>query len=127
MARLLIVDDEQDAVEFLAGQFKNRGLEVDTALNGLEAIERVQANIPDLVFLDIRMPGMDGIEVLKKIKEIYPALKVVMMTAVQDEEIVEQAMALGAIDYITKPVSLDYLDSVLMDKISGLTGTQDDP
>ena len=123
MARLLIVDDEQDAVEFLAGQFKNRGLEVDTALNGLEAIERVQANIPDLVFLDVRMPGMDGIEVLKKIKEIDPALKVVMMTAVQDEEIVEQAMALGAIDYIKKPVSLDYLDSVVMDKISGLTGT----
>ena len=127
MARILIVDDEQDAVEFLAGQFKNRGLEVDTALSGLEAIERVQANIPDLVFLDIRMPGMDGIAVLKKIKEIDPALKVVMMTAVQDEEIVEQAMALGAIDYIKKPVSLDYLDSVVMDKISDLTGTQDDP
>ena len=127
MARILIVDDEQDAVEFLAGQFKNRGLEVDTALSGKGAIERVQANIPDLVFLDIRMPGMDGIAVLKKIKEIDPALKVVMMTAVQDEEIVEQAMTLGAIDYIKKPVSLDYLDSVLMDKISGLTNTQDDP
>ncbi len=122
MARILIVDDEQDAVEFLAGQFKNRGLEVDTALSGKEAIERVQANIPDLVFLDIRMPGMDGIAALKKMKEIDPELKVVMMTAIQDEEVIEQAMALGAIDYILKPVSLDYLDDVIMGKISGLVG-----
>ena len=120
MARILIVDDEQDAVEFLAEEFRDRGLEVDTALSGLEAIERVRAHIPDIVFLDIRMPGMDGIAALKKIKEIDPSLKVVMMTAVHDEEVIEQAKPLGALGYILKPISLDYLDDVIMAKISGL-------
>jgi DNA-binding NtrC family response regulator len=120
MARILIVDDEQDAVEFLAEEFKDRGLEVDTALSGLEAIEKIRAHIPDIVFLDIRMPGMDGIAALKKFKEIDPSLKVVMMTAVHDEEVIEQAKSLGALDYILKPISLDYLDDVIMAKISGL-------
>ena len=110
----------KDAVEFLAEEFKDRSLEVDTALSGLEAIERVQSNIPDLVFLDVRMPGMDGIAALKKMKEIDRDLKVIMMTAIQDEEVIEQAMALGASDYILKPISLDYLDDVIMGKISGL-------
>ncbi len=120
MARILIVDDEPDLVNFLAEEFKVRGLEVDTALRGLEAVESVMAKFPDLVLLDVRMPGMDGIATLKKIKEINPALKVVMMTAIQDEEVMAQARALGAIDYIKKPVSLPYLDTVIMGKISSL-------
>ena len=120
MARILIVDDEQGLIDFLAEEFKERGLDVDTALNGLEAVESVMAKSPDIVLLDVRMPGMDGIEALKKIKDINPALKVVMMTALQDEKIMEQARALGAIDYIKKPVSLAYLDTVIMGKISSL-------
>ncbi len=120
MARILVVDDEQDILDFLAEDFGGKGLNVDTALNGQEALESIMANLPDLVFLDVRMPGMDGIAVLKKIKEIDPAMKVVMMTAVQDEEVIEQAMSLGALDYILKPISLDYLDDVIMAKISGL-------
>jgi two-component system response regulator (stage 0 sporulation protein F) len=120
MPRILIVDDEQELGIFLAEEFKDRGLDVDTALKGLEAVESVMAKSPDIVLLDVRMPGMDGIAALKKIKDINPALKVVMMTAFQDEEIMEQARALGAIDYIKKPVSLAYLDTVIMGKISSL-------
>ncbi len=123
MARILVVDDEQDVLDFLAEEFGDCGHEVNTLLRGNEALESVKASTPDLVFLDIRMPGMDGIEVLKKIKEFDPKVKVIMMTAVLDKEIIEQAMALGAIDYIMKPVSLNYLESVLKDKISGPTGT----
>ena len=120
MPRILIVDDEQELVKFLAEEFKDRALDVDTALNGLEAVESVMAKSPDIVLLDVRMPGMDGIAALKKFKDINPVLKVVMMTAFQDEKIMEQARALGAIDYIKKPVSLAYLDTVIMGKISSL-------
>jgi two-component system response regulator (stage 0 sporulation protein F) len=120
MARILVVDDEPGLLDFLAEEFKARGLEVGTALNGLEAVESVRAKSPDLVLLDVRMPRMDGIAALKIIKEINPALKVVMMTAIQDEEIMEQARDLGAVDYIKKPVSRPYLDTVIMGKISGL-------
>ena len=120
MPRILIVDDEQELVNFLAEEFKDRGLDVDTALNGLEAVESVMAKSPDIVLLDVRMPGMDGIAALKKFKDINPVLKVVMMTAFQDEKIMEQARALGAIDYIKKPVSLAYLDTVIMGEISSL-------
>ncbi|MFP6871172.1 MAG: response regulator [Nitrospinota bacterium] len=120
MPRILIVDDEQELVNFLAEEFKDRGLDVDTALNGLEAVESVMAKSPNIVLLDVRMPGMDGIAALKKFKDINPVLKVVMMTAFQDEKIMEQARALGAIDYIKKPVSLAYLDTVIMGEISSL-------
>ena len=120
MPRILIGDDEQELVNFLAEEFKDRGLDVDTALNGLEAVESVMAKSPDIVLLDVRMPGMDGIAALKKFKDINPVLKVVMMTAFQDEKIMEQARALGAIDYIKKPVSLAYLDTVIMGEISSL-------
>ena len=120
MPRILIVDDEQELVNFLAEEFKDRALDVDTVLNGLEAVESVMAKSPDIVLLDVRMPGMAGIAALKKFKDINPVLKVVMMTAFQDEKIMEQARALGAIDYIKKPVSLACLDTVIMGKISSL-------
>ena len=120
MPRILIVDDEQELIKFLAEEFKDRALDVDTVLNGLEAVESVMAKSPDIVLLDVRMPGMDGIAALKKFKDINPVLKVVMMTAFQDEKIMEQARALGAIDYIKKPVSLACLDTVIMGKISSL-------
>jgi len=126
MARILVVDDEKDTLEFFAEEFEDRGFHVDTAISGADAIESVKTHKPDLIFLDVRMPGMDGIEALTKLKDYDPDLKVVMMTAVQDEEIVAQAMALGAVDYITKPVSLDYLDNVIMDKISSLTDSQEE-
>ena len=86
MARILVVDDEKDTLEFFAEEFEDRGFHVDTAISGADAIESVKTHKPDLIFLDVRMPGMDGIEALTKLKDHDPDLKVVMMTAVQDEE-----------------------------------------
>ncbi len=116
MHHILIVDDEEDALEFLAEEFIDRGFEVDTALNGRIALEKIGTNPPDIMLLDMRMPGMDGIAVLRKIREIAPNLKVIMLTAIQDEEVVEQAMALGAADYVRKPITLEYIDNVLIGK-----------
>ena len=72
---------------------------------------------PDVVLLDIQMPGLDGLQVLKKIKEKYPKVKVIMVTAVETQEKIEVAMRLGADNYITKPLSLEYLEKDVQDKI----------
>jgi DNA-binding NtrC family response regulator len=122
MARILIVDDEAEVLDFLAEELRDRDYEVETALTGEEAIEKIKENRPHLMLLDITMPGMNGIETLKKAKEIDPRLAVVMVTAVAEEDIARDAMKMGAHDYIRKPVDLNYLNLVVMTKIVDLTG-----
>ena len=122
MARILIVDDEAEVLDFLAEELRDRDYEVETALTGEEAIEKIKASRPHLMLLDITMPGMNGIETLKKAKEIDPRLAVVMVTAVAEEDIARDAMKMGAHDYIRKPVDLNYLNLVVMTKIVDLTG-----
>lgn len=94
-----------------------KGHEAIVALNGEEAIKKVKEERPHIVLLDIRMPGMDGIEALKQIREIDKEVGVVMITAVKEEETGRKCLELGAHDYIAKPFSLDYLETVLMVKL----------
>ena len=122
MARILIVDDEVDVLIFLARELRDQDYEVETAPSGEEAIEKIKANRPHLMLLDINMPGMGGLETLKKAKEIDPHLAVVMVTAVAEEDIAKDAIKMGAYDYIQKPIDLDYLNLVVMTKIVDLTG-----
>jgi DNA-binding NtrC family response regulator len=86
---------------------------VSTASNGLEAVEKVQRDGPDLVLLDMVMPGADGLETLQRIRETRPATKVVMLSCVRDTRKVAQAMRLGAQDYLSKPVQKEEMDEVL--------------
>ncbi|HBK80485.1 MAG TPA: two-component system response regulator [Nitrospinae bacterium] len=122
MARILIVDDEVDVLIFLARELRDQDYEVETAPSGEEAIEKIKANRPHLMLLDINMPGMGGLETLKKAKEIDPHLAVVMVTAVAEEDIAKDAIKMGAYDYIQKPIDLDHLNLVVMTKIVDLTG-----
>ncbi len=122
MARILIVDDEEDVVNFLAKEFTKRDYEVETALSGEEAIEKVKETRPHLMLLDIRMPGMGGIAALRQAKEFDPHLGVIMTTAVHDEEIAKRSMKLGAHDYVTKPIDFNYLNLTVMTKIVDLVG-----
>ena len=122
MARILIVDDEEEVLVLLSKELRDRDYEVDTALSGEEALEKIKENRPHLMLLDIRMPGMDGVETLKKAKEIDPRLAVVMVTAVAEEDIAKDAIKMGAHDYITKPIDLNYLNLVVMTKIVDLIG-----
>jgi len=115
--RLLIVDDEVEICEFLKSFFEDRDFKVVTAYDGAKAFEQVALFKPEVVLLDIQMPGMDGLQTLKKIKSVYPKVKVIMVTAVETQEKIEEAMRLGADNYITKPLSLEYLEKDVQDKI----------
>jgi len=117
MIKLLIVDDQQDMRELLRDFFKERGYEVSVAGDGQEALAKVEEIKPHLVFLDIGMPGLSGLEVLPLIKKKEPVTKVIMITSFDDPHIVEQAKSLGASDYITKPVSFEYLHTTVLNKV----------
>lgn len=103
MNKILVVDDDLDFCFNLAAILKENGFEVLTAANGREALVKIQDTRPDLVLLDLRLPDMDGMKVLKKMKESNPGLDIIIVTAYMDIKDAIQAMKLGAYDYITKP------------------------
>lgn len=111
--KILVVDDEHDICDFVKNFFQERGYDVLTAINGDEAISIVKNDKPELVLLDIKMKGMDGIAALKHIKEIDRNQKVIMVTALEDQDKIDEACRLGACDYITKPLVLDYLEQAV--------------
>ena len=110
MRKLLIVDDEKDICDFVKNFFQERGYEVTTCLSGEDALTVIKAEKPDLVLLDIKMKGMDGIAVLKHIRDFDKQVKVVMVTALEEQERMDEACRLGACEYITKPLVLDHLE-----------------
>lgn len=116
MSRLLLVDDEQGILDALKDVLTAEGHAVDTAPGGREALEKIERDPPDLMLLDILMPGSDGIETLRRALELRPELGVIMVTAVYDEEIAREAMALGAFDYVTKPLDINYLKTSVLVK-----------
>ncbi|HOG23796.1 MAG: Transcriptional regulatory protein YycF [Candidatus Omnitrophica bacterium ADurb.Bin292] len=120
--KLLLVDDEVEICEFLKSFFEDRDYQVATAHSGVQAVEQVESFRPDVVLLDIQMPEMDGLSALREIKEKYPRVKVIMVTAVETQDRIEAAMRLGADNYITKPLSLEYLEKDVQEKIESLAG-----
>lgn len=120
--KLLVTDDEMDICNFVKSFFEMRGFEVIIAHNGDEAMARLLKEKPDVVILDVMMRrDREGLEYLPQIKKALPSAKVVMVTGVDDKEVVESAKKLGADDYITKPLVLEYLESTVMKKIGLLT------
>jgi DNA-binding NtrC family response regulator len=111
-AKILVVDDDPDIRKILQDRLEALEYRVVTAENGQEALEKVAQEDPDLVFLDLQMPGMDGVQVLKKLKD-YSNLAVIMLTAFGTIEKAVEAMKEGAFDFITKPFSPDHLDVVI--------------
>jgi DNA-binding response OmpR family regulator len=107
--RVLLVDDEEEFVETLADRMKMRDLEASTAHNGEEALSVVEQEEPDVIVLDLKMPGIDGIEVLRRVKKAYPKVEVIILTGHGTKKDEEAARSLGAFDYVTKPVDLDKL------------------
>ncbi len=110
---ILLVDDQDTIRFFLEKTLKQEGYEAVTARTGAEAIEKARAVVPDLVLLDLKLPDMDGLEVLRKIKEIFPEIGVVMITAFGDIETAVNAMKNGAYDFVSKPINLDQLLMVI--------------
>lgn len=120
MIRLLIVDDERGITESLVEFFEHRGFNVRAANSGEEAIRAVNEERPNIVFLDILMKGMSGMDVLERIKKIDRNIKVIMLTALGDKSMADKAKELGADEYITKPFRVDYLDEVVIKKVQEL-------
>ncbi len=104
---ILIVDDEPSILQSLSGLLSDEGFEVMTAANGYEALQKIEGEAPDLVLLDIWMPGLDGIETLKEIKTSHPNIQVIIITGHGTIETAVQSTKLGAYDFIEKPLSID--------------------
>ncbi|MDI4648864.1 response regulator [Cohnella hashimotonis] len=107
--RLLIVDDQIGIRILLLEVFSVEGYETFQAANGRAALEIVRTHTPDLVLLDMKIPGMDGLEILKKIKEMNRDVKVIMMTAYGELDMIKEATDLGALMHFTKPFDIDEL------------------
>jgi DNA-binding response OmpR family regulator len=107
--KVLLVDDEEEFVKALAERLKMRDLRSDTVLDGEEALSYVEDQEPDVMVLDLKMPGIDGMEVLRQVRQAYPKIQVIILTGHGTEKDEEEAKRLGAFDYLEKPVNLDIL------------------
>ncbi len=125
MARILVVDDEADVLDFFRTELTAQHHEVETALNGREAIEKMKTHRPHLMLLDVVMPEMDGFQTLNEVKKIDPRLIVVLVTALAQDtsiDIAGRTVQQGADGYITKPVDLEKLNRILTTKLSERLG-----
>src|SRR4029450_3713627 len=110
--RVLIVDDEPLILEVLSEHFKN-DFDVETAPNGADALGAILRRRPDVVLLDINMPRMNGVEVLRDIKQIDDSIAVIMVTANEQVQVAAEALKAGAFGYVPKPFDFRYLDHML--------------
>ena len=113
-AKVLLVDDEEDFLKTLAERLETRGLKVTTASNGESALAFVEGQEYDLIVLDLAMPGLDGLETLKRIKARQPDAEIIMLSGQGSIKTSIEAMKLGACDFLQKPVDM----AALLDKIS---------
>ena len=103
MRRMLIVDDERDICDCLAQYFSARGFAVVSVFSGEEALERLKAESADVLLLDILLPGLSGIEILRRAKELDSRVRVIMVTGIDEAELRRKARTYGAVAYVTKP------------------------
>ena len=114
---ILVVDNEPKICHILQEFLQSHGFSVITADSGASAIEAVRRSSPSVVLLDIAMPGMDGLTALQQIKHLRPATTVIMVTGLEEEQLMNRALSLGAYDYVLKPFNLDYLETTLLSKV----------
>ena len=108
-ANVLLVDDEEEYRDIICERLEQRGFTVNTAANGLEALDKVSAQTFDAIVLDMMMPEMDGIETLKRIQASHPEMQVILLTSHATLEKGVQAVKLGAIDFLEKPAEINAL------------------
>jgi DNA-binding response OmpR family regulator len=118
--KILVVDDEPGICDMLKKTFSTIGFKVFSATSGLQALELAKKEKPKVVFLDVRMLGMSGLEVLEKIKEMDSQARVNIVTVLADEETKAEAKKLGADEFITKPFVSEYLEEITMRQVNEL-------
>ena len=112
--KLLVVDDEIDVRNFFTNFFSRREIEVLAVSNAEEAIKMVVSQRPKAILLDIKLEGMDGIETLRRIKELDKQVKVIMVTGREDDQAKQETKKLGAYGFIHKPIELDEVEKLVM-------------
>ena len=115
--RILVVDDEDVVRQSLERWFTEDGYQVRTASDAAQALRELQVGHFDLALVDIKMPGMDGIELQRRLQEIDPSLTVIMITAYASVDTAVQALKQGAFDYVTKPVDPDHLTHIVANAV----------
>lgn len=117
MTRILIVDDEREVRDVLTRFFEGKNYTVLTADSGEAALDLMKEHKIDAVLLDIRMPGMGGAETLRHLRSKWPQVPVLMVSGEDDENKAKETIALGAFDYVLKPINLSYLERTLHMKL----------
>jgi DNA-binding response OmpR family regulator len=125
LGRILIVDDEQSVREVLGEYFSEQGYDVEAAASGEQALAIVARSAPDLILLDVRMPGLDGVATLRRLREIVPEVSVIMVTANEDVGLARETLKLGALDYVAKPFDFVYLERAVMAGLSQAVATDE--
>jgi DNA-binding NtrC family response regulator len=123
--KVLFVDDEIDFLETLMKRMKKRGIDVAGVGNGEQALDYLNKHPVDVVVLDVRMPGIDGIQTLREIKRINPLMEVIMLTGHASIEVAIEGMELGAFDYLMKPADIDELFYKIQDAFKKRTIQQE--
>lgn len=108
--KVLLVDDEEDFLEVMGERLASRGIDVTTSISAEDALQQIETDIFDAVILDLQMPGMDGIDALKKIRQRHPEIQVILLTGHATVEKGVEAIKLGAMDFVEKPADLEVLD-----------------
>ncbi len=125
-ARILIIDDEPVIRDLLFDVLSRKGYQVDTAEDGAHGLEMAQKSHYSVVFTDIRMPGMNGVEVYKRLKAISPSSRVIVMTGYGLEEMIQEALDLGAFADVKKPFDLELIYGLAKRAIESAVGGDDD-
>jgi DNA-binding response OmpR family regulator len=122
LARVLVVDDEQSVATVLEDFFSSEGYDVRVAHDGPSALAAFDAWHPHVILLDLRMPGMSGVDVFARLRSKDPSIPVVFVTGADDEETAKELLRQGATDYVRKPVDLDYCAQVVLACVGGTGG-----
>src|SRR6058998_1871756 len=125
LGRILVVDDEAPVREVLTEYFATEGYAVEAAGSGVEALTAIRGGRADLVLLDVRMPGLDGVQVLRRIRELDQHVAVIMVTANEDVRLAKETLKLGAFDYLDRAVAAGLARAG--EKAPGGHATEDDP
>lgn len=116
--KILIVDDQYGISVLLHEVFQKEGYQTFQAANGFQALDIVKKDNPDLVVLDMKIPGMDGIEILKHVKEIDESIKVILMTAYGELDMIQEAKDLGALMHFAKPFDIDEIRQAVRNELA---------
>ena len=114
MSRVLVVDDSDSACDLIRDFLESKGYDVFLSRTGEDALAKVRELKPDVMLLDIVLPGIDGMEVLRRVRQFNDKIGIIMVTGINDESEAKEALKKGADDYLTKSINFDYLEMCLL-------------